>query len=323
MSLFPLPIHVNVIWDPTLGQNLHTLWGPPPAIPPLPNTPIPSFEMITTQMWTAGFLLGQNKFTNASKPVLHRGVFICIDDHDIGTLIPDITIPPVNVYYAIMWPFSSRKMVFNAATVKMNGKPTACSQIFPPLPMMTCGDPLTLPTARPLINWMNNLTVGLTFADFLMGLARIAVSIAIDAIFEWVPFKNFLGNIGGRLARLGGRPLAALRRLGNSAIDVVANRMSWTAFAITRAALGKLGLDPSTFAKKATSSLAGWGLSAADSSWRGVGNPTLAYKVLGGPLPEISLFEVGGDPDDGRGSSVEGMPTGGTADVGQLNMGGD
>lgn len=303
MPLFPLPIHVNVIWDPTLGMNFHTLWGPPPVIPPLPGVPVPSFEMITTQMWTAGFLLGQNKFTNKSKPVLHRGVFICIDDHDIGTLIPDITIPPVNVHYAIMWPFSSRKMTFNAATVKMNGKPTSCSQIFPPLPMMTCGDPLTLPTARPLINWMNNLTVGLTLADFLMGLARIAVSIAIDAIFEWGPLGKFFKKIGGTIGGEG----AAL------------------ALTITGEVLKKLGLAPGAAAKRAVNSLAGWALSAIDSSARGVGNPTLAFKLGGGPVPEIGL-QAGGDPNDVHGGSVAGIPIGGTAgnlpDFGQLNMGG-
>jgi len=276
---FPnMPVHVNVIWDPTLGMNFHFLWGPPPAIPPLPGTPIPSFEMITTQMWTAGFLLGQNKFTTT---VFHKGVFICIDDHDIGTLIPDVTIPPTNVYYAIMWPFSGRKITFNASTVKMNGKPTSCSQIFPPIPMMTCGDPLTLPLAYPVANLINTVTVGLSFADFLMGYAKVLVSIAVDAIFEWGPVGRFFKKIGGKL-------------LGEA---------SSLAGAIVREALGKLGLTPGAAAKKAVNALAGLGFSAF------AGNPTFSYKIGGGLVPEVGV-QVGGDAADVSGGSVYGVPVG-------------
>ena len=68
MSFPNMPVHVNVIWDPTLGMNFHTLWGPPPAIPPLPGTPIPSFEMITTQMWTAGVSPGPEQIHKENLP---------------------------------------------------------------------------------------------------------------------------------------------------------------------------------------------------------------------------------------------------------------
>ncbi len=277
-----LPIHVNVIWDPTNGANLHTLWGPAPVIPPAPGTPTASFEMITTQMWSAGFLLGQNKFTTT---ILHRGVFICIDDHDIGTLIPDITIPPVNAYYAIMWPFSSRKMVFTASTVKMNKKPTSCSQIFPPLPMMTCGDPVTLPLGRPLINFMNTVTVGLTWADFGMGVLKIALSMAIDVIFDWKAIKNFFKGV---------------KEVGEEAAEKLGNL-------IAKETIKKLGFDgsPKALAKKAISALAGWGTSALE------GNPTLSLKVGGGLVPEVGV-QAGGDPDAGSGE-VFGIPVAATS----------
>lgn len=253
-----IPIHINVIWDPTLGMNAHTYWSGPPV----PNTPTFAFEMIATQMWTAGYLLGQNKFT---KKTNHKGVPICIDDHDIGILIPDITIPFVNSYYCIMWPFSGRKMTFTCSKVKMEGKPTSCSQLLPiPMPMMTCGDPLTLPTAFPIINSFNNVIVGMTIADLVLGIIKIAVSVAIDAIFEWGPVANLFKKSGAD---------EAVKKLGQ---------------ALMGEALGKLGLSPKALAKKAVSALAGFAFSAYE------GNPTLKIGVGGGPLPEIGV-QAGGE----------------------------
>lgn len=257
-------------------------------------------------MWTAGYLLGNNKFTSTVK---HRNVFICVDDHDIGPLIPDITIPPVNAYYAIGWPFSSRKMTFKCTTVKMNDKPTSCSQSIPiPMPMMTCGDPVTAPTAIPLINYWNGVTVGLSLADFLMGVLMACVSMAVDLIFEWDKLKKFLGKIGdkigGQIVKIGGRHLATARRAANALIDKYGDKVGWTAFAITTEAMKKLGLHPGTWAKKAVGSLAGWGTSAY------AGNPTLAVKFGGGIVPQLGV-QAGGNA---TGGTVGGIPVGGTAE---------
>ena len=46
--------------------------------------------MFALQMWTAGLLLGKNKFTSTVK---HKSLPIVLDQHDVGPLIPDITIP--------------------------------------------------------------------------------------------------------------------------------------------------------------------------------------------------------------------------------------
>jgi len=286
-----MPVFVNVIWDPTLGALCHTWWDPamtaaPPPGVPKPNTPNPSIEMIATQMWSAGYFLGLNKFTTK---VMHMSVPICVADHDQGILIPDLTIPPPNLWYAICWPFSSRKMTFQASTVQMEGQPTSCSQLVPiPLPMMTCGDPLSAPTAFPLINFVHNLTVGMTLGDFLMGLANIAISIVVDAFFEWgVPgIGKFIGG-----------------KLGREAAEQAADRLGP---ALLKAALGKLGLTPKDLAKKIVSGLAGWGLAAGT----GQDNPTFKVGVGGGPLPEIAV-QVGGpaqDPNRLTGTTVGGTP---------------
>ncbi|MFK7994436.1 MAG: hypothetical protein AB8B87_09890 [Granulosicoccus sp.] len=275
MSL--MQVHVNVAYDPTLGMNSHTLWATMLPVP-APSTPTFAFEMIATQMWTAGYFLGKNKFTDTVK---HRKFPICQGDHDIGILIPDVTIPFVNFYYLIMWPFSSRKMAFSTSTVKFDGKPVGCSQIAPiPLPMMTCGDPFTLPTAFPIINWLNELKVGMTLKDLLLGIAQIAVSIAIDAIF------NKLGKPKGGAD--------AAKKAAKEAAEEAAKRSvaSQVARALLPQVAGKLGipLSPLALAKKGVNALAGFGFSVAQ------GNPTFKVGVGGGPVPELSFTAGGNEP---------------------------
>lgn len=170
------PIKVNVIWDVSVGVNTHILVPPPPA-PPVPVF-VPSVEMIATQLWTFGYALNLNKLTTTVK---HKSVRIVIDGHDCGILIPDVTIPPANVYLPIIWLGSSRKIAFAASTVQMDG--TATGLAMPIVaPMMTCGEPVTMPTAQVLTAWLNSVQVGMTLADCLFGWLGVLASVAIDLV---------------------------------------------------------------------------------------------------------------------------------------------
>lgn len=305
-----VPVYVNVIWDPTAGFNTHTYWDPvataaPPPGVPKPSTPTYAIEMIATQMWTAGYALGINKFTETVK---HLGVPICVSGHDIGILIPDVTIPFTNLYYAIMWPFSGRKMTFTSSTVLMDKNPVACSQAFPvPLPMMTCGDPLTLPNALPLANFTHSLTVGMTLGDFLLGLAQIAISVAVDAVFEWggKAFQGIASRFGKEAAEEAAERVAreVAEEAAESASSVLTRQM-------LREVAGKLGLTPKSLAKRGVNGLAGFGVEAA----QGKANPTFKVGVGGGPVPQLGV-QSGGDADaEGRFGTTEvgGVPVGGT-----------
>jgi hypothetical protein len=193
-------VYVNISTDFSLGHLLHNVLLPP--LIPLP-VPSPSIEIIVTQYWPPGYLCNQNKLTTTVK---HKMRSIAQEGHDCGTLIPDITyLVPANVYYAIMWPFSSRKMAWSASTVKMDKLPVGCAQTIalPVLPMMTCGDPVSAPLAFVLSNWTNTVRVGMTSADFWAGVAGIAVSVAIDLVFHFISgglkggadaFKNAFKN---------------------------------------------------------------------------------------------------------------------------------
>lgn len=185
MSL--MSCHVNVTWDPSLGMNTHQLWEASATIAafgvPTPNAPVPALEMIATQWWPTGYAMGANSFCEGVK---HHDTDVVGDGHDLGMLVPDITYPPTNLWFPLQWLFSSREMAFSASTVEFGGLSPACSQLFPPLPMMTCGDPMTLPTSFPIINMATNeLKVGMNLTDILAGLAGIAISMALDAIMEW------------------------------------------------------------------------------------------------------------------------------------------
>lgn len=258
-----VPCPVNIVWDISIGALSHGLWVPGT---PAPAGFSPSLEMVATQMWTAGYVLGKNQFTT---DVLTCSMPTCQENHDLGPLIPDITYVFVNLYYPLMWPFSSRKMTFAASTVKMNKKAVGCAAIFPPFPMMTCGDPITAPTAVPLTNLLHRVFVGMTFGDIVLGIVNIGVSMAIDAIFEWVPPFSKIGD-------------AFKDRIGNVANEI----------------LGKLGLTPKSLAKKAVSALSGWVVGA--SAHAVDPNQSMPDKigVSVGVLNREVGIQIGGDPND-------------------------
>ena len=219
-----MKVNVNVIVDFSFGFLTHGLILPPPVPPPPKAPPTFSIEMIATFMWTLGYLANQNKFSNGAKPVKHKGMFIALDGHDCGMMIPDVTIPPVNLWYPMMWPFSSRKPILAASTVKMNGTAVACAQWIglPPLPMMTCGEPVSVPVCWSAISVTNNLQVGMTFTDLLVGVITTVASVVTDVIFNALPFdKTGLGDFGQVAlgnALKGLSPVAILAGFGTSAL---------------------------------------------------------------------------------------------------------
>jgi hypothetical protein len=184
---------VNVIWDVTLGGNTHQ------CLVSVPGAPViaPSVEMVALQMWTAGYFCGQNKFTTT---VLHNSFPIVIEGHDIGMLIPDVTIPPANLLYPVIWPFSSRKVMVTCSTVKMNGKKTGMACI-PFIPMITCGQPMGLPSSNSLTSWLHKVHCGVTWGDLLLGYAKAIVQAVIDLAFYFLG-KKMAGPGGGQINSL-------------------------------------------------------------------------------------------------------------------------
>lgn len=176
-----MQVSVNTVTDFSFGFLAHNLQVPPQPAP----APVFSIEMVAPFMWIYGFVMNQNKFSNGAKPVFCKGTWVVLDGHDCGMLVPDITTPPApNIWPPLYWLFSSRKPVMSASTVKMNGTAVAAAQLIglPPIPMMTCGDPMAAPTALSPINVLNRCTVGITWLDVLVAVINVAASMAVDYI---------------------------------------------------------------------------------------------------------------------------------------------
>ncbi len=261
----PLRQPVNVISDFSIGPAMHGLMLPPPVPPPPKPPPTVSVEMIAPMLWAPGFATNANKFTNTpTKMVTHKGQWIMLDGHDCGMLIPDVTIPPTNIWYPMMWPFSSRKPVFSGSMSKCGGTALAGAGLvaLPPTPMMTCAEPISLPSGLSMINALNTVHFGLSLLDLLAGVLTIAASIAIDAVF------NAIGNRGAP------EPFPGMRR----------------AFANAVAEKCLLGVMP--LAKAGVSALVGFGISAIR------GNPTF---TIGAGLPILGgQISISTNPDPGQ-----------------------
>ncbi|HMB93496.1 MAG TPA: hypothetical protein VKP65_21770 [Rhodothermales bacterium] len=276
-----IPITVNVIWDFSYGMLTHNQLAPP-AIPA--PVPIPSVEVPCTQMWTLGYLAGQNKFTTTVK---HRYVFIVLESHDCGTMIPDVTIPPApNVWYAIMWPFSKRQIIFSASTVKMNKKAVGCAQTLFAMPMMTCGDPISAPTSfvYPLPHMLNSVKVGMTLMDLLKGILAAAVAMALDFLFYKV--GKYFDGLDSRIASYipAGLRQRITNALGQVGMEVVKKLIP---------VLGTGGM-----AKETLASLSGFVINGVfDGNWQ------VASPSFGGPAGAQVSYTFG----DGEGAGLGGQ----------------
>jgi len=173
-------VKVNTTRDLVLGISFH--YGP---VAPL--GPHLSLEG-ALQKWL-GFYLHQNKFTTT---VRHRRRHIALKDHNIGLMMPHLTITlPSNPWYLKIWPLSSCEIKFSSSKVRANGEPIGCASVLPFLPMMTCGEPFSLPLG--LAVWaqlFNNVRVSLNWRDLLAGILSIVLDIAIEFIFGYFSAKG-------------------------------------------------------------------------------------------------------------------------------------
>jgi len=191
-------IKVNTSWDVVLGVSSH--FGPI-----APVGPLFSIEG-AAQWWPPGYYLHKNKFTET---VRHRGNKIVQQGHDIGPIMPHLTFPLLgNPWYVKIYLLSSCEVKFSSSSVKGNGKEIGCASLWIPLPMMTCGEPISWPLAFPITPiFLSSVSVGVTLMDLLAGVISIATSMILDFLFKpkMVPYvggpKNLLGLLKGKTFR--------------------------------------------------------------------------------------------------------------------------
>ena len=171
---YPLKVKINTSWDFILGVSFH--YGPIKY-----GGPHPSIEG-ATQKWV-GFLLGQNKLTTT---VRHRGRHIVQEKHNIGYMIPHFTITlPSNPWYFKMIPLSSCEVKFSSSRVRVDGKQVGCASLWPYMPMLCCGEPISFPLSFALgAHFCSKVRVGISVMDVIAGLVSIVLDIAVEMLFS-------------------------------------------------------------------------------------------------------------------------------------------
>jgi len=160
-----------------------------------PATGPTHIEMCTPAHWPPG--VGSHKFTGT---VFHQGLPIVKDGHDHGQLIPHWNVSPwpPNPLLLLIIPFSSRKVMFGASTVKMNGDPTGCNNFWVPTPMMACAQPCGFPIGYGINQWHTCL-VGMTLGDWLAGAFTIAATMLVDCLTDDGGPASYADEIMGAL----------------------------------------------------------------------------------------------------------------------------
>ncbi len=162
----------------------------PPAVGPT------HIEMCTPAYYPPG--IGAHKFTGT---VFHQGKPIAKDGHDHGPNILHWNVPPwpPNPLLILHIPFSSRKIMFGASRVKMNGGSTGCNNPWIPTPMMACSSPCGFPIGYPVNHGGHTCLVGMTLGDFLAGAFAIAASMVVDILLAGKGRTSWLDQLLGKL----------------------------------------------------------------------------------------------------------------------------
>ncbi|MGF1468184.1 MAG: hypothetical protein ACFCGT_18850 [Sandaracinaceae bacterium] len=155
-------------------------------VQPLPTGPVPvpapqawDAEWVTTMAYPGGLATGASALASS---VLHRGMRIALDGHDVGPLIGHApAVPgPNDVLYAAHTLSSSREVVFSAHRVKAEG--TAVAVVALSAPMLACADPVPLPVVACPTNALNSMVVGMSARDVLAGWGEVLVAMVQAAV---------------------------------------------------------------------------------------------------------------------------------------------
>lgn len=196
------PVPVTLTNDFSAGYSTHLFLAIPPVPPPTINSAI---EIPIPHGWPPGDSAGKVQKTTT---VFAKGKPILLDQHDCGPVIPQITIPPANSLFPVQLFKSKRAITVTCFSVRMNGKTTACTGLWPPIPLLTCGDPMSLPLTFTFTNVGTNVHVGVSVADVVGGLILTAASMAIDYLFfrlpdvKLTPLEEFAKALLGAAASL-------------------------------------------------------------------------------------------------------------------------
>lgn len=168
----PIPICTSI--DTSVGMATHDVLFVAPPAPPAPCPGSPAFELIAPFYWPPG--AGSSKCTHS---VFDLGSFaVILEGHDCGMMLPHLTVPLNNGLLPLTILMSKREVKFQSFYNRMDRKQVALAGAMSQMPLMSCGEPLSMPGTFPLTSSLNHETVGMTVADFVGGWLNAVVSIA-------------------------------------------------------------------------------------------------------------------------------------------------
>ncbi|WP_437295848.1 hypothetical protein [Sorangium sp. So ce426] len=176
-----IPVPVTRSNDLSAGSSSHLFLAIPPAPPP---TFVPALEIPIPHGWPPGESAGRVQKTTT---VFANGRNVMLDQHDCGPLVAQITIPPANSFIPMQLLQSKRAVIVTCFSVRMNGKTTACTSHWPPLPLLTCGQPMSMPATFTFTNVCTNVHVGMSGTDLIGGIVRTAATMAIERYYVRTP----------------------------------------------------------------------------------------------------------------------------------------
>ncbi|WP_437754758.1 hypothetical protein [Sorangium sp. So ce1389] len=179
-----VPVPVTRSNDLSAGSSSHLFLSIPPAPPP---TLAPAIEVPIPHGWPPGESAGKVQKTTS---VFVNGMNVVLDQHDCGPLVLQITIPPANSLLPMQLLQSKRAVIVTCFSVRMNGKTTACTSHWPPLPLLTCGQPMSMPATFTFTNLCTNVHVGMSGTDLIGGIVRTAATMAIERCYFRTPGVN-------------------------------------------------------------------------------------------------------------------------------------
>ncbi len=171
------PVHASIANDQTFGIGMHkTIY---PTAPPI-IAPGPSIECPAAMEYVGGKISGKRKI-DVNVTINDQGVVLA--GHDVGIFLPHL-VQPMSPLVSAAVVSSSRKVVFSCSRVLCDNKALAGAQVGSPfLPLVSCSDPVSMPTSVNVSSWRTNVLIGFSEADIAAGITSILVSALISLFF--------------------------------------------------------------------------------------------------------------------------------------------
>ena len=132
----------------------------------------------------SGRALGRSRVASSVRYL--GAVSVVQQGNDTGPGLGDITSAnPANPLFPAILAGSKRRMVFGVRSVRVEGTPLGAHSVGgPPCPIVTCGDPTSLPTVGGALNLLHSVSARLTPEDYGTGWLAVFSHVLVDLLMQ-------------------------------------------------------------------------------------------------------------------------------------------